>query len=167
MEQPAFWAVLAVAGIVAVAVRLVVRRPLWRRRASALPGRDLAVAAVVAAALVFHCAAMFFPDWVDALPLTEQPATAVRDLGPVSQVSYWVPAGVLVVALRRVWSPALALLTAALVGVGYTMFVPHDLEVHLTWIAAAVLTLVAVMTALVTAPSRRARHLGPSADSGH
>ena len=149
MEQPVFWAVLSATALVAVAVRLGARRPLWRRRASVVPARDLAVAAAAGAALVFHCAAMFFPDVVDAVPLGEQPAAAVRDLGLVSQVAYWVPAGVLVVALRRVWPPALVLLTAALVGVGYTMYVPHRLEVHLAWLAAAVISLVAVMTALV------------------
>ena len=51
-------------------------------------------------------------------------AGAVRDLGLISQVTYWVPAAVLVIVLRRVWPPALVLLAATLVGVGYTMFAP-------------------------------------------
>jgi hypothetical protein len=106
------------------------------------------------AALVFHCAAMFFADWVHAVPFADEPAQSVRALGVVSQVAYWVPAVGLAVALRRVWPPGLGLLTATLVGVGYTMFVPHSLTTHLTWIAAAAITLVMIATALV-APLRR------------
>ena len=99
--------------------------------------------------------AMFFAEWVDAVPFAEAPAAAVRDLGSLaSQMSYWVPAGALLIALRRVWPPALVLLVVTLVGVGYTMFVPHALTTHLTWLAAAVVTLVLVNTALVF-PVRR------------
>ena len=97
---------------------------------------------------------MFFATWVNAVPFVEGPAGAVRDLGVISQVSYWVPAVVLVVVLRRVWPPALVLLSATLVGVGYTMFVPHSLSTHLAWLAAATITLVLIAAALV-APLRR------------
>lgn len=98
---------------------------------------------------------MFFADWVDAVPFAEAPAAAVRDLDTLaSEVSYWVPAAALVVALRRVWPPALVLLVVTLVGVGYTMFVPHPLTTHLAWLAAAVVTVVLTNTALVF-PVRR------------
>ncbi len=94
--------------------------------------------------------AMFFSDWVAAVPFAEAPADAVRDLDSVaSEVAYWVPAGALVIALRRVWPPALLLLVVTLVGVGYTMFVPHALTTHLTWLAAAVVSLILIATALV------------------
>ncbi len=112
------------------------------------------MAAIAVAVLVFHCAAMFFADWVDAVPFAEAPADAVRALGPASQVAYWVPAVALVTALRRVWPPALGLLIVTLVGVGYTMFVPHALTTHLAWLGAAVGSLVLIATALVF-PLRR------------
>ena len=114
------------------------------------------VVAAAVAVLVFHCMAMFFADWVDAVPFAEAPAAAVRDLDSLaSEVSYWVPAAALVVALRRVWPPALLVL----VGVGYTMFVPHALDTHLAWLAAAAVTVVLTGTALVF-PARRQGHSG-------
>jgi hypothetical protein len=104
--------------------------------------------------LGFHCAAMFLPVLVDAVPLSRSLAEAVRSLGPVSQVAYWVPALGAVIALRRVWPPALASLVLSLVGVGVTMFVPHSLTTHLAWIAAAVASLVVISSALVTLESK-------------
>ncbi len=150
MDQPIYWGVLAATAIVLAGVRLAARRPLWRSRSSAVPTGDLVVAVVAVAVLVFHCAAMFFAGWVDAVPFAEAPAAAVRDLDSLaSEVSYWVPAAALVIALRRVWPPALVLLVVTLVGVGYTMFVPYPLTTHLAWLAAAVVTLVLINTALV------------------
>ena len=112
--------------------------------------------AVAVALLVFHCATMFFASWVDTVPLAKAPADVVRALGPASQVAYWVPAITLVIALRRIWRPALALLVVTLVGVGYTMFVPHSLSTHLAWLGATAGILVLIMTALVS-PVRRDR----------
>ena len=112
------------------------------------PG-ELAVAAVSALVLTFHCAAMFFAPWTDALPGGAVLGQAVRDLGAASQWSYWLPAAALLLALRRVWWPGLALLAVTLVGVGVTMFWSFSLIVHLTWLAAAVLTLVLVAMTLV------------------
>lgn len=157
MGQPIYWGALAATVVVLAGARLVSRRPLWRSRSRAIPTGDLVVAVVAGAALVFHCAAMFFADWVDAMPFAENPAAAVRDLDSLaSQLSYWVPATALVVALRRVWPPALVLLVATLAGVGYTMFVPHPLNTHLAWLASAVVTVVLTSTALVL-PVRRDR----------
>lgn len=149
MEQPALWTTLVAIAAVAMVARLVAGRPLWRRRARAIPGWELGIAAVMVVALVFHCAAMFFADWVDAVPFAEGPAEAVRDLGPASQVAYWLPSVGVVIALRHVWTPALGLLVVALVGVGYTMFVPHGLTTHLAWMTAAALTLVMIAAGLV------------------
>lgn len=154
MDQPVFWGVLAATAAVGIGLRLVARRPLWPRRSSVIPPWELAVAGVMVAALVFHCAAMFFASWVNALPFADEPARSVRNLGLTSQVAYWAPAAILVVALRRVWPPVLGLLTATLVGVGYTMFVPHALNTSLAWIAGAAIILVMIAAALVV-PLRR------------
>lgn len=162
MDQPVFWGVLAAVAVAGMALRLAVRRPLWPRRASGIRPWELAAAAVMVAALVFHCAAMFFAGWVDAVPFAEQPAAAVRDLDSLaSQVAYWVPAIGLVIALRRVWPPALGLLVVALAGVGYTMFVPHSLTTHLAWIAAATIALVSIGAGLVSRARRGAAFATP------
>lgn len=155
MNHPLFWAVLTGAAATGMALRLAVRRPLWPRRARGIRPWRLAVAAVMVAALAFHCAAMFFADWVEAVPFADGPAAAVRDLDSLaSQVAYWAPALGLVVALRHIWQPALALLVVTLLGVGYTMFVPHALTTHLAWIASATLVLVAIASGLLTRSSR-------------
>ena len=155
MDQSIYWGVLAATAIVGAGARLAARRPLWQRRASGLAMWESAVAAIAVALLVFHCMAMFFSDWVAVVPFADASAAAVRDLGSVaSEVAYWAPAGALVIALRRVWPPALVLLVVTLVGVGYTMFVPHALTTHLTWLATAVVSLILIATALVF-PLRR------------
>jgi len=70
VNQPWFWTTLLVVAALAVAVRLRAGRPLLPRRAQAIPDGALLVAAVSAAALVFHCAAMFFAPWLAALIVT-------------------------------------------------------------------------------------------------
>lgn len=150
MDRPWYWGTLAAVAFVGLLVRLAARRPLWPRKARAVPPIELAVAAVAVAALVFHCGAMFFASWVDAIPFAEPAADAVRALGLVSQVAYWLPAAAAVLALRRVWAPALVTLLVTLVGVGLTMFLSYPLDMHLAWIAASMVTLVLIGTILVT-----------------
>jgi hypothetical protein len=158
MNQPVFWVSLVVIAVVAMGLRLRAGRPLWQGRTSEISAGEMAVAGVMAVALIFHCAAMFFAGWVDAVPFAEGPAAAVRDLdGRVSQVAYWVPALGLVIALRRVWLPALVLLIVTLVGVGYTMFVPHGLTTHLAWIAAATIALVTIVAGLISRAGSQGR----------
>lgn len=155
MNQPLYWGMLAAMAVFLVGARLTARRPLWRSRSTVVRTSDLVVTATAAAILVFHCSAMFFADWVDALWFAEAPAAVMRDLDSLmSKASYWVPAAALLIPLRRVWPPALVLLIVTLGGVGYTMFVPHALTTHLAWLAAAVVTLALLTTALVV-PARR------------
>ncbi len=149
MDEPVLWGVLLATAFVGAGLRLTARRPLWPRRSCLVSPVELAAAAVAVTMLVFHCAAMFFADWVDAVPFAEAPARHVRSLGLVSQVAYWVPTAGLVIALRRLWPPALGLLVVTLIGVGVTMFVPHALTTHLGWLASAVITVVLIATALV------------------
>ena len=153
MDEPVLWGVLLATVFLGAGLRLAARRPLWRRHSRSFSPVELAAAGVAVALLVFHCAAMFFAGWVDAVPFAETPARSVRALGVVSQVAYWLPAAGLVIAMRRLWPPALGLLSVTLIGVGVTMFVPHDLTTHLAWLAAAVVTVVLVAIALV-APRR-------------
>lgn len=149
MDQPVFWGSLLLIGLAAVVVRLSVGRPLLARFATPLSAGAAATAATAVVVLVFHCAAMFFAPWVDAVPGLTGAAEAVRALGTTSQVAYWVPAAVLVAAVRGVWWPARLGLVGTLVGVGVTMYLPFPLGVHLAWLAASGLAVGVVATGLV------------------
>lgn len=154
-QQPVFWSALLALSLAGLGTRLLTGGPLMGALARPLRPWEITVAAGSLLLLAFHCLAMFFAGWVDLVPLLRAPAAAVRSLGTASQVSYWVPAALVLVAVRHVWPPALAVLAVTLAGVGYTMFVPHALWTHLWWIAAAVGALVLVAAGLVTSPARR------------
>ena len=154
MDEPVLWGALLATIFAGAGLRLVARRPLWPRHSCLLSPVELAVGGVAVALLVFHCAAMFFAGWVDAVPFAETPARSVRALGVASQLAYWLPSAGLVIALRRLWLPALGLLAVTLVGVGVTMFVPHALSTHLAWLASAVVTVVLIVTSLVVPRGR-------------
>lgn len=146
MPDAQYWAALVVLAVAGFAVRIVRRGPLLHRRAAALGRFDLTVALVALLALGFHCAAMFFPAAVAAVPGSGGAAGAVRELGAASQVAYWVPAGLLPFALRRAWAPLLVTETAALLAVGVTMFWDFGLPSHLVAIAGSVAVTVALLT---------------------
>jgi len=160
VNQPWFWATLLVVAALAVAVRLRAGRPLLPRRARAIPDGALLVAAVSAAALVFHCAAMFFAPWVAAVPGTGGAADAVRAMGASSRLAYWVPAVALVLAVHRVWWPALLTLTVCLLGVGITMYGAFTLTVHLGWLAALIVTGSAISAGLLGRRADRGSRAG-------
>lgn len=149
MNQPVYWSVLLGVAVLAGAARLVAGGPLLRRRAVPLRRAEALLAAGALLVLGFHCAAMFFAPWTDALPGGRTLGEPVRAGGAASQWAYWLPAVVLLLALRRVWWPASVLLTATLAGVGFTMFWPHSLPTHLAWLAAAVVAVAAVASSLV------------------
>lgn len=149
MNQPVYWTLLAVAAACGAGARLAVGHPFLRRRAVSIGRAELVVAGTSLLVLGFHCASMFFASWTDALPGGQALGEPVRALGVASQVAYWLPALGLVMALRRLWWPAPALLTAVLSGVGVTMFWSYPLATHLGWLAAAVLSLIGVAGSLV------------------
>lgn len=161
MDQPVFWSVLLGVSVLGAALRWRHGGPLLARWAAPVGRTELAVAVAAVLVLVFHCAVMFFARWTDAIPGGQLLGDPVRGLGAVSQGSYWVPAAVLVVALRRIWWPGLALLAGTLLGVGVTMFWPYPLSTHLGWLAAVILAGVFVSSSLVVpappGPIRRAR----------
>jgi hypothetical protein len=149
LDQPVYWSVLVGVAVVTAAARLVVGRPLLSRRAVPLTRTEFVVAVVSLVALVFHCAAMFFAPWTDALPGGEFLGEPIRRLGTVSHWTYWLPAGALLLAVRRLWWPAPVVLAVALAGVGITMFWPYSLVSHLAWLAGAGLTWVFIAGALM------------------
>lgn len=155
MPDTWFWSALVVLVVAGLAVRLLRGSPVLPTRMFALGRGDLVVAVVALLALGFHCAAMFFPTVVAAVPGTGGAAEAVRRLGAASQVAYWVPAVLLLFALRRAWAPLLVAETAVLVAVGATMFWDFGLPAHLAAIAASVAVTVAVLTTTTASTTKR------------
>lgn len=150
-----YWTFLVVIAALGIAVRLSHGQPLLRRRAVRFALLELALAIAALIALGFHCAAMFFPAFVDAIPRMQAPAQAIRRLGAASQAAYWIPAALLIVALRRAWWLAVIAEAAALLAVGVTMYGSFTLAVHLVAIAAVVALTVAVAVVLLgPVPSR-------------
>ncbi|KFF59422.1 hypothetical protein JF66_11390 [Cryobacterium sp. MLB-32] len=152
MNQPFLWGGLLAFAVAAGILRLAVGRPLLRRRSVAVGRLSAGVAVVSGLALVFHCAAMFFAPWVDAVPFLQTPAAMVRSMGTGSQIAYWLPAATLLLAWRRVWWPALVALAIILVGVGVTMYWPYPLGVHLAWLTAVVIVGTLIPTMLLRGP---------------
>jgi len=144
-----YWAALVIFAAAGLGVRVAHGGPLLRRQASALSRLDLAPAFVAVLALGFHCAAMFFPSVVAEIPGAVGGAGAVRALGTASQLAYWLPAGVLLLALRRTWTPLLVAEAGVLLAVGVTMFWDFGLPVHLSAIAGSVAVTVTVLTTVV------------------
>jgi len=152
MNQPYLWGGLLTFAVVTVAVRLFVGHPLLRSRSVRVKKLGSAVAFVSGLLLVFHCAAMFFGPWINALPLLQAPADMVRSMGVGSEIAYWMPAALLVVAWRRVWWPALLAMVVAIVGVGVTMYWPYPLVVHLAWLTAIIVLGSLIPTVLLRSP---------------
>lgn len=150
-----YWVAPVVLVVIGLAARAVRGGPLLPARTFVLGRLDLAVAVVAFLALGFHCAAMFFPSVVAAVPGTDGAARAVRELGVASQVAYWVPAGLLLLALRRAWAPLLVAETVVLLAVGATMFWDFGLPAHLIAIAGSVATTVVVLTTMTARPVPR------------
>ena len=94
---------------------------------------------------------MFFPARIDALPGTNAAAAAVRDLGLTSQLAYWVPAGLMLIALRRIWAPLLVAEAVVRTAVGVAMFW-CGLTSHLIAIAGSVIVTVTVLTTVTRLP---------------
>jgi len=138
MNQPLLWGGLLAFVVATGAVRLALGHPLLRGRSVRLGPVSITVALVSGLALVFHCAAMFFGPWIDAVPFLIPAADMVRAMGPGSQIAYWAPAAGLILAWRRVWWPAVVALIVTLIGVGVTMYWPYPLAVHLGWLAAVI-----------------------------
>lgn len=165
MNQPVYWSTLTAAVVVLAVLRLRTGHPLLlSRRAIPLRRWEWTTAALGVAALVFHCGAMFFAVWVDAVPGLQTPAAAVRALNGTSQWAYWGPAVMLLASMRRAWWPGPILLAATLSGVGVTMFWSYPLPAHLSWLAALIATGSAVFAVLITRPPPQLRPAHPRSD---
>lgn len=149
-----------VAGLAVVVVLLLLTRLLVpglppKRLATRLTPGDLGLAAAGLAGLILHCAAMFFQPLVSVIPGSAPVITQINAMGPASVAWYAVPSVLLLLAgLRRHNTAVAALLAAALLSVGVTMYNGAALWIHLTAIFAAVV-LTAAILALLTRPPRR------------
>ncbi|MDJ0377341.1 hypothetical protein [Cryobacterium sp. PH31-L1] len=152
MNQPFLWGGLLAFAIASAILRLVVGRPLLRKRSVRVGWPWAVVGFASGLALVFHCTAMFFGPWVDAVSFLLAPADMVRGMGAGSQVAYWLPAAALVVAWQKVWGPALGALIVTLAGVGVTMYWPFPIDVHLAWLTAVIIVGSLIPTLLLRGP---------------
>lgn len=150
------WPVLILAVLaLALAARLVLTGPP-RRSAVALGTAPGVLLGVGVLGLVGHCAAMFYTDLTQAVPGTSGYVGAVNGMGLASKVLYAVPALLVLIALRRLPVPALAVLSLAFAVVGVTMYDGSALTTHLTAILFSVLSLAACLAGWVLLPHRDA-----------
>lgn len=152
MDHPLLWSALLGVVLLGGLARLLARDAVLAPRAVPLRAWERAFVVIGGVLLVFHCTAMFFGPWVDAVPGLEPAARAVRASGTASQIAYWVPAAAVVFGWRRLWWPALAVVAVNLIGVGVTMFIAFPLVVHLAWLSALVLAALAVSMFFVGDP---------------
>lgn len=148
-----------VAGLAVVVVLLLLTRLLVpglppKRLATRLTPGDLGLAAAGLAGLILHCAAMFFEPLVSVVPGSAPVITQINAMGPASVAWYAVPSLLLLAGLRRHNTAVAALLAAALLSVGVTMYNGAALWIHLAAIFAAVVVTAAIL-ALLTRPPRR------------
>ncbi len=145
-----------VAGLAVVVVLLSLMRLLVpglppKRLAAPLTPGDLGLAAAGLAGLTLHCASMFFGPLVSVIPGGAAVVIQINAMGPASVAWYAVPSLLLLAGLRRQKSAVVALLAAALLSVGVTMYNGAALWIHLTAVFAAVVVTSAIL-ALLTRP---------------
>lgn len=149
---------LAILGML-LALRLILPGLPLPALARRLPAVDAILVVVGLIALVVHCAAMFAPTAVLALPGAEPVVAVINALGWGSLVLFLVPAGLLVLGLRQQQPWAWVGLTALLTAVGLTMYNGGALSTHLVTIAATVtwLGLIGALFVAGVGPSRPVR----------
>jgi len=113
------------------------------------------VSGVGVAGLALHCGAMFFPRLVEAVPGLAGVASDIRALGTASIIWYAVPAGMVLLGLRRQHPVAVTAVALSLVAVGFTMYNGGSLQVHLVAIFVSVLALAGTASLVVLPPWRR------------
>lgn len=149
MPLPLSLSLLAVV-VVLFALRFAVPTLPLEGLARPLRPLDAVVAAVGVLGLVGHCGAMFYPDVIGLIPGIDGYMRAVNALGAASIVLYTVPALLIIIGLRRQHPVALAVLAAALLAVGITMYNGGSLNAHLTAISVSIVVL-AVFAGLLIA----------------
>lgn len=152
---------LAVVVVLFLLMRLSVPGLPPQRLTVRLTRGELSLTAAGLGGLILHCTSMFFEPLVSVIPGSTVVINQINAMGPASVVWYAVPALLLLAGLRRQKTAVVALLTAALLSVGVTMYNGEALWIHLTAISAAVIVTSAIL-ALLTLPPRRLRRLESS-----
>lgn len=123
---------------------------------------QLVLASVGMAGLISHCAAMFFPSLIEALPETDAAISAIDALGTASLILYVVPAVLLLLGLRRQHPLSWAAVALSLIAVGVTMYDGGSLQAHLTAIFVFVVLLAGDAAVLIQLPGRHSQAGPPS-----
>ncbi|HEV8056390.1 MAG TPA: hypothetical protein VGP51_07880 [Nocardioidaceae bacterium] len=153
MLTPAYWWTLLAVSLALLALRPLLSRWPLEGRATRLTVAEALLLLLGLAVLGFHCSAMFFPDATAAIPGTDGASSAIRALDVASMVWFVVPAGFVVLALRRLWWPALSAVVLGLAAVGVTMYDGGPLDVHLVTLFVTVALLALVASALLRPPA--------------
>ncbi|MBN9618669.1 MAG: hypothetical protein J0H43_02915 [Actinobacteria bacterium] len=107
--------------------------------------------------LAAHCGSMFYRSSVQTLPGAARAVAEIDALGTASIIAFAVPAGLLLLGLRRIYLPALALVALALAAVGTTMYDNGPLTAHRTAIFVTVTLLTLCAATLIEGPHNRRR----------
>lgn len=151
--MPTAYVVVLLLLVTCIGVARLVLPALPSRRVSVRLHRvDVVLSLLGVLGLTFHCGAMFYRSAVQLLPGTNSAVSNINSLGPVSVVAFTVPAALLIVGLRRIRPPALALIVLALGAVGSTMYDGGPLTAHLTAIFATIALLAVCAATLIEGP---------------
>jgi len=149
--------------VVTIGMARVLLPVLPSRRASVrLHAADVVLSVLGMLALAVHCGAMFYRSTVQSLPGAAKAVSEIDALGTVSIIAFAVPAVLLIVGLRRIYLPALALVAFALAAVGTTMYDEGPLTAHLTAIFVTV-TLIALCAATLIDRPQAGRRIAADA----
>jgi hypothetical protein len=145
---------LAVIVVLVLFTRLVVPGLPPKGLATRLTLGDLGLAVAGVAGLILHCAAMFFEPFVSVIPGSTAMITQINAMGLASVAWYAVPLLLLLAGLRRQKAAVTAVLAAALLSVGVTMYNGAALWIHLAAVLAAVVATPAILLLLTRPPWR-------------
>ncbi len=155
MVSTGFVVSLTIAVALIVGARFALPALPFRRVSTTITVTDAMISGLGLAGLLLHCLAMFFPGVVEPLPGTDSVMVDIRALGTASIIWYGVPAGLVLIGLRRQHIAAPSVVALSLAIVGLTMYNGSPLQVHLSTIFVAVLVLAGVAATLVIPPWQR------------
>ena len=157
-EMPLMFSISLVVTIVLVLVsRAVVPGLPLRTRARAASPADLTILTLGVVGLLLHCGAMFFRDVVAGLPATAGYIATVTGPGIGGVALFVAPSLAVLIGLRGQLRVPVALLAAALLAVGVTMYGAFPLAAHLAAIFAGSALVALIVALLVSRPTGRRR----------
>lgn len=147
-----FVVILAAVALLLLLSRFLVPGLPPKGLAARLTTWDFSLAAAGLLGLILHCASMFYQPLVASIPGSSAVISEINSMGTASMIWYVVPSLLLLRGLRRQNVVVLAVLAAALVAVGVTMYNGTAISTHLNTVFAAGVVIAAIMFLLVVPP---------------